>query len=474
MGSKRLARVVIVGRANVGKSTLFNRLVEKDKALVSDIAGTTRDRNVDIVYWQGFEFELTDTGGLDIDLKTANEIEKGIVTQAETAVKDADLVLFLADARDGIMPDDREIARKLLKAGVKDKCLLVANKAETMKWRQGGDWSKLGFGEPQFISAANGSGTGDLLDVIASRFGKAKFSPASREGADESIKLAIVGRPNVGKSSLLNAILGEERVIVTDQPHTTRESHDSGFRYGGRDFTIIDTAGIVKRGKIAPRSLERKSIDKSIDAIGQADVVVLVTEVQKKIDAQDKKITQEILEQGKSVIIAANKWDLIPDKETNTVNKFIQYYQTQFPYLWWAPVIFISAKEGQRARKVLDLALEIVASRAATISQSRLDKFLKSKIKQHRPSRGKGLKNPYIYKLEQVGTNPPRFYIHVNDPTVLHFSYIRFLQNHLRETFKIIGTPIQTELKKWKGGENENAKPAKGGKGKAGSKPKKK
>ncbi len=453
-----LPQVVIIGRANVGKSTLFNKLIEKNKALVSSIANTTRDRNIDLVYWRDKSFILTDTGGLDVDEKTANEIDKNIVKQANTAIEKADLILFMVDVKSGILPQDKEIAKQLSKLGHKNKTILIGNKADSLSIRQNAqDIFQLGFDEPQFTSAANSSGTGDLLDLILDRLPKTKKSQ-KKKSEDKNIKVAIVGKPNVGKSSLLNAILGEDRVIVTPLAHTTRESHDMEFEYRDRKFTLIDTAGISKKSKLNPRSLERKSIEKSLETIEKADVVILVTEAQKKIDAQDKKITQKILEESKSVIIVANKWDLIPDKDTNTINKYQEYYAAQFPYLWWAPVMFISAKNDQRTRKILDMVLEIEASRNKTISNAQLDDFLKSKLKQHRPSRGRGLKNPYIYILRQVAVNPPRIEILVNDPKILHFSYIRFLQNHLREKFKIIGTPIQVEVRKWADVKREEAK----------------
>ncbi|MFA5047939.1 MAG: ribosome biogenesis GTPase Der [Patescibacteria group bacterium] len=445
-----LPRVAIVGRANVGKSTLFNRLIEKNKALVSEIAGTTRDRNIDVVKWQGNQFTLIDTGGLDIDKTIEAKIGQNIVKQAERGIKDAELILFLVDIKNGIIPTDKTLAKKLLQQNLKAKIIFVANKADSLKLRQlPKEVFSLGLGEPFMISAANGSGTGDLLDLIIGRL-PLQSKNIGDQDATPTIKLALVGRPNVGKSSILNSILGEERVMVTDIPHTTREAHDTEFDYKDHRFVIIDTAGIRKQNKIKKGTLEKKSIGKSLEAIGEADVVVLVTEVQKSIDVQDKKITQQILERGKSVIIVANKWDLVASKDTNTINDYVKYYQGSFPYLWWAPLIFVSAKENLRTKKILDLILDIKKSRELEISDSQLERFLKSKIKQHRPSRGQGLKNPFIYDIKQVKTNPPRFIITVNDPKILHFSYIRFLQNNLRETFKIIGTPIQIEVKKKK------------------------
>lgn len=443
-----LPQIAIVGRANVGKSTLFNRLVEKNKAIVSPISGTTRDRNIDKVSWQGKNFILIDTGGLDIEMNHAGKIEKNIVKQAYKAIEDADIILFLIDIKEGVLPTDKELAKEIIRHGKKDKVVLVGNKADSLKYHQmAGDLYSLNLGEPNMISAANGSGCGDLLDILVEQLPKRKKS--SYEKKKDNIKVAIVGKPNVGKSSILNSILGEERVIVTDIAHTTRESHDIEFSYKENDFILIDTAGIVRRSKVGFKTLERKSIDKSFNTIDNADVVVFVTEAQKKIDSLDKKVTQEILESGKSLIIVANKWDLIPDKDTNTINQYVEYYYNQFPYLWWAPIIFVSAKDEVRTRKILDMILDIQKSKKIEISGSQLDKFLKYQISKHRPSRGRGLKNPYIYKIEQMSTNPPKFLVYVNDPKILHFSYLRFLQNNIREKFKILGTPVHIETKKW-------------------------
>ncbi len=444
----KLPIVAIVGRANVGKSTLFNRLIEKNKAIISPIAGTTRDRNIDTAEWRGKKFEVVDTGGLDVERKNPTAIDEGIVRQAKKAISAANLIIFLIDAKTGVLPADKDLAKELVKSGQKNKIILTINKADSMKWRQpAAEMYRLNLGEPQMISAANGSGVGDLLDLVVVKLPKTKEGD---EALKAEIKVAIVGKPNVGKSSLINSILGEERIIVTDIAHTTRESHDMSFAYKDHLFSLIDTAGIGRKSRLKAQTLEKKSTDRSLETIAKSDVVLFVTEANKKIETQDKKITQAILENSKSVIIVANKWDLIPDKDTKTVNDYVKYYQGQFPYLWWAPIIFVSAKENLRTKKVLDLILEIKKAREIQLSDKQLERFLKSKIKKHRPSRGRGLRNPYIYKLEQTGTNPPRIVIYANDPTILHFSYIRFLQNNLREEFNIIGTPIQVEIKKWK------------------------
>jgi len=444
-----LPQIAIIGRANVGKSTLFNRLIEQNKALVSKIAGTTRDRNIATAEWRGRRFQVIDTGGLDINKKNPDQISQEIIKQSQRAINKANLILFVVDAKSGIIASDSELAKALVKNKQKDKTILVVNKADSLRWRQpSAEMYKLNLGQPNMLSAANGSGVGDLLDLIVSRLPADK--KIKTEQPNNEIKVAIVGKPNVGKSSLLNSILGEERVMVTDIAHTTRESHDTEFIYKKNKFTLIDTAGISRDNKLKNKSLEKKSIDRSLETIAKADIVLLVTEVQKNISTQDKKITQAILENSKSVIIVANKWDLIPDKDEKTINRYIDYYQANFPYLWWAPIIFVSAKENLRTKKILDLILDIQAARSIQLTDKQLERFLKSKIKQHRPARGRGLKNPYIYKLEQAAINPPRIIIYVNDPKILHFSYIRFLQNNLHQQFNIIGTPIQIEVKKWK------------------------
>ncbi|MEI6627578.1 MAG: ribosome biogenesis GTPase Der [bacterium] len=457
---KNLVKVAIVGRANVGKSTLFNRLIEKNKALISSIPGTTRDRNIDDVKWRDRQFTLIDTGGLDIEKNDMGLIETGIINQTNIAIKDADLILFVIDGQQGVSPSDKIIADNLLRQGLKDKILLVANKIDSLRYQaldQG--VFKLKLGEPQHVSAANGSGCGDLLDVIITRLNTKKSQ--RQEPILNSIKVAIIGKPNVGKSSLLNSILGEDRVIVSNIAHTTRESHDEAFEYNEHHFTLVDTAGIRKQNRIDTGSLEEKSVDKAIETVERCDVVLLVTEVDKSLELQDKKIMQAIIDNNKSVIIVANKWDLIPNKDTNTINEYIDYYRHIMPYIWWAPIIFTSAKENQRTKKILDLILDIKKAREIQITDHQLEHFMKHQIKKHKPIRGRHVKNPYIYRLLQEGNNPPRFAVYVNDPRLLHVSYLRYLQNSLREEYKIIGTPIQIEVRDWKGPQDRRTKKAK-------------
>jgi len=443
---QKATQVAIVGRANVGKSMLFNRLIERDKAIVSPIAGTTRDRNIDTVRWRGRIFTLVDTGGLDIQSKGATVIEQGIVTQAEKAINKAQIILFVIDVKAGVLPDDKKLAKSLLSRNLKSKIILVGNKADSIAWHQPSpEMYRLGLGVPSMTSAASGAGSGDLLDEMIERFSLTKNEKDEIVEEQSAIKLAIVGKPNVGKSSLMNAILGEERVIVSDIPYTTRESHDEYFFYHDQPFILVDTAGLRRNSRVKPRSLEQASVRQTEMAVKRADVVMLITDSSLRLDVQDKKISQLILDSGKPLLLIANKWDKIPDKDTNTVNKFKDYYDGQFPYLWWSPLVFVSAHEGLRAHKLLDQVIAIHQAGAKKISDKQLELFLKKKIKQHRPSRGMGLKNPYIYTIEQTGIYPPRFKIEVNDPKIIHFSYLRFLQNGLREQFGLIGTPIQIE-----------------------------
>jgi len=447
-----LPQVAIVGRANVGKSTLFNRLIEKNKAIVSAVAGTTRDINMNTCAWQSRDFMLVDTGGLDISDRKAGKIEKDILKMAKKAIDNADVIVFLIDIKVGLTNEDKKLAKEILKNKGKKKIILAANKADRPRSAaEMADLYKLGMGEPHAMSAVTGAGTGDLLDVVVENLPKEKKSKAKDADEEPPIKVAIIGQPNVGKSSMINSIMGEERVIVTDIAHTTREAHDMEFRYKDRDFILIDTAGIRRKAKSTKDKLERKSVGKSTHALKEADVILLVTEVQKRLSMQDMKLTQKILENSKSLIIVANKWDLINDKDTKTIDEFVEYYQKTFPYIAWAPLIFISALKDLRTRKVLDMVLDIDLARKTEVSPAQLDRFLKNRIRKHKPSKGKGSIHPYIHEIRQTGINPPRFVIYVNDPAILHFSYIRFLQNGLREKFKIIGTPIQIELKKYKG-----------------------
>lgn len=453
----KLPKVAIIGRVNVGKSTLFNRLTENKDALVSKIAGTTRDRKYGEVIWCGQKFEIIDTGGLEglekdsTGLSGKNKLIKAIQQQIERALKEASVIIFLVDAKDGPLPPDKQLALNLKK--INKPVLLAVNKVDQQKFLPKiNEFYELGCGEPLPISAANGSGLGDLLDQLFKILPKLPDACLPVSIADtankenEPLRLALVGKPNVGKSSLINSLLGEERVIVNEMPHTTREPQDTLIEYKNNHLLLIDTAGIRKKSKIRP-GLESKGVAKSIKAIQRAEVAVLIVEAQEPLGTQEKHLTQIIEETGCGIIIAANKWDLIEDKKSGIEKKFITYFQRHFPYLAFAPIVFISAKTGQRVKKILDLALEIKQVREKIIDDKQLEKFLKQNVKIHRPSRGKGVKHPYIYGLRQTGAKPPTFVLTVNKKESLHFSYLRFLENRLREEFGFVGTPIRVMTK---------------------------
>jgi len=438
--------VVLVGRVNVGKSTLFNTLTETRQAIVSDIAGTTRDRQYGEVLWRGQKITLVDIAGLDV--KDPDLIDKQSLDQAEKAIKQADLILFLVDAKSGLLPDDKKFVQKL-KIKKKKNIFLVANKADSIKYDPNlPEFYKLSLGDPIPVSAANGRGTGDLLDMIWNKLNLTdkEFKKAEKEA--ERIKVALIGKPNVGKSSLFNSIAGEERVIVNEKPHTTRDRQFIDIDYtskkaGKYNFIFIDTAGVRKKGKVKGR-LERLGIEQSLQSIKEANIVLLVTDCSAKLTAQDKNLAKLILEDHPSLIIVANKWDLIPEKDVATQKKYIQYYHSILPYLTWAPIIFISAKSGFKVPRLLEMITELFEDRKKVIEQEELDKFLKRMLKkQPPPSKSKGMKPPFIHQINQIGINPPTFALFVNKPEKLNFAYRRYLQNNLREVFDLKGSGIK-------------------------------
>ncbi|MBU1130659.1 ribosome biogenesis GTPase Der [Patescibacteria group bacterium] len=473
---KQIKKITLIGRANVGKSTLFNTLIEQKKAIVSDVAGTTRDRNYACLSWRGFEFELIDTGGIDI--VHPKDIEKDILQQANFAQNQADLILFLVDVKEGLMPQDKEIAKLLKKSG--KSLILVANKADSNRLKNSvADFYKLNIGDPAAISAISGAGTGDLLDRVVDRLqaktkktiNDTQYQPkadrpplgssSGRELTDtipssaeatagrHDIRIAIIGKPNSGKSTLVNSILGEERMITSPQPYTTRDAQNINLKYKGSDYVLIDTAGIRKKAKVKNK-LEKFSVIQALESIKNADVTLLMTDVSEPLGKQDKTLSDEIIKTDSSIILVANKWDKEKNKDSNTINKFIKYYQAFFPYLRYAPIIFISALEKQRVKKVLDLAKEVYDERFREITDNALDKFLKKIIKKQPPSRGKGNKHPKLYQLKQLGTDPPRFEIIKDYKSDLHESYVRFIENQLREKFGFLGTPVIIKVRKLK------------------------
>ncbi len=453
---QQLPLVVIFGRTNVGKSTLFNCLTEKHRALVSSIEGTTRDSNIGTVEWQYSNFSLIDTGGI-MDLKyltgqkiKTDDIEAKVQKQARDYIIKASLVLFVVDARDGLLPQDRQmtiLVKKLLPKN--KKIILVANKVDSPSLRKEiAEFNKLALGEPIAVSAANGSGTGDLLDVIVNDLKKTKQTvkvKMQKEEVQPIINVSIIGKPNVGKSSLINAILGEEKIIVSPTPHTTREPRDTLIEYGGYQINLVDTAGISKQGQKGARrqklknSLEKLSIEQSLKTLKKAQIALLVVDVNEGLTHQDAKLVEEIVDRKVSVIIVANKWDLIKNRDTKL---FTQKIYGNFPFIQWAPIQFISAVTGEKVNKVMDLIIKVAEARQTQVSENALGKFLGRIVKVHRPAKAKGTKHPHLSGFKQIGNNPPVFSIHIGSKDTVHFSYLRFIENRLREKFGFMGTPI--------------------------------
>ncbi len=429
--------VAIVGRPNVGKSTLFNRLAQTRTAIVEEQSGVTRDRLYLKTCWVDRSFILIDTGGIILD--SSDRIEKNIRRQAQIAIDEADLILLVVDVRSGLTGMDKEIAEMLRK--ISKPVILVANKAETPEMhQQAGEFYALGLGEPVPVSAAHGLNTGDLLDEIVKKLPPLPSEVKEYIEDEDIIKVAVVGRPNVGKSSIINVLLQEERMIVTNIPGTTRDAVDSYLAVGTDKYVFIDTAGIRRKSRISA-PVEYYSVLRSFRAIESADVVVLVIDALEMVTDQDKRIAGYAHESGKGIIIAVNKWDLV-EKEDKTYQKFTLDVRRELVFLNYAPVIFISAKTGQRVFKILDLVKTVSENRKRRISTGILNGLLRDAVAVTPPpsSKGKALK---IYYITQVGGNPPTFILFVNDPELLHFSYKRYLENQLREAFNFEGTPIR-------------------------------
>ena len=445
--------VALVGRPNVGKSTLFNRLAGERLAVVDATPGTTRDRLFAEADWGGLYFDIVDTGGIDptqtgpgrktepLSIGSADFIQQ-IREQAEVAVREADAVIFVTDAESGVTPADEEVAailRRLQREVDGEKLppvLLAVNKADSEARRmQALQFYELGLGDPYPISALHGTGTGDLLDALI-----ATFKDQGVEEEDESVKIAIVGKPNVGKSSLLNRLLGQERSIVSDIPGTTRDAVDTQLIFDGEPLTLIDTAGIRRRGRIDP-GVEKYSVLRSLKAIERSEVALLLVDATTGVTAQDAHIAGFILEAWKSTVVLVNKWDAIP-KDTYTMDEFTKHVRQELNFLDYVPVLFISALTGQRVNQVLPLALRVQEQRLVRLSTSQINQVLQKAQDVHAaPSHaGRQLR---IYYGTQVRSDPPTFLLYVNDPKLVHFSYQRFLENRFREANNFLGTPIR-------------------------------
>ncbi len=439
--------ITLVGRTNVGKSTLFNRLVGDKKALVSSIPGTTRDQRVGICNWQNKNIQVCDTAGLDVSLE--EEIDKQSVKKAEAMAKKADIVLLVVDIRDGLLPQDKEYAQKLKR--MKKKVYVVVNKVDSQKQlAETNTFYRLGFKDLFIISSKSGAGVGDLLDAIMKNFNSAKTKEQHIDEYTNEIKIAIVGKPNVGKSSLINKIAGEDRAIVSSIPHTTRDSQDITVEHNddkGQTYnlTFIDTAGIIKQRKINDK-LKEQSIEQSYEMIRRSDLVLLVLDGASEVTVQDKSLAGEILENNKSLIFVINKWDLIPEKDTHSDKKYIEFLHKHFAYLTWAPVIFVSAKTGFKVDRLVKIVTEIYQNQNLIIPQASLDELLKKILRKQTPKVAMGALLPKIYTLEQIRTNPQTFLLSAKNIKNIHFSYRRFIQNQIREKYKLSGCGIKIKL----------------------------
>jgi GTP-binding protein len=507
VASAGLPIVAIVGRPNVGKSTLFNRIVGGRAAIVEDRARTTRDRLYGDAEWNGRRFVVVDTGGLEVD--TADPIELKVQEQARLAIGEADAILFVVDAAAGMTPADEEAAELLRRATA--PVIVVVNKADNPKRElEAAEFHRFGWDETYAISASHGRGTGDLLDalvwalppesdaeiarkarereadawqreVAAGRLepyvvGADNDGAADTDGAaggdgaadhdgaadglesedaaaawdaamaaadDEPAAIAFVGRPNVGKSSLLNALLGEERTIVSEVPGTTRDSIDTRLAWGRSEIVLIDTAGIRRRGKVASGpAAERYSTLRALKAISRADVAVLVIDAVEGLTAQDAHVAGYIVEEGRGLVVAVNKWDLVADKTDRTFDQYVEWIRAETPFLDFAPVVSISARTGQRVGRVLELAVDIWGERRKRVPTAELNRLLAASTDRQAPPVVKG-RRPKLFYATQAAVAPPTFVFFANDASSVHFSYRRYLENRLRDAFGFDGTPIR-------------------------------
>lgn len=429
--------VAIVGRPNVGKSTLFNRIVGGRVAIVEGLPGITRDRLYQVAEWNGRRFTLVDTGGLDY--RDEGEIASHVRGQAQLAIRDADLVLFVVDARSGLTGTDEEVAQVLRRS--EKPVILVANKVENFE-NPGllSDFYRLGLGEPLPVSAVEGRNTGDLLDMVVDKL------PLTREEEKEdAVRIAVVGRPNVGKSSLVNAVLGEERVIVSNIPGTTRDAIDTRLEHGGRNYILIDTAGMRRRSKIE-ESTEKYSVVRSLRAVDRSDVVLVLIDAVEHLTEQDKKIAGYVHEKGKGSILVVNKWDLV-EKDGKTANRYVDELRDGLGFMQYAPLLFVSALTRQRVHRVLELVDYVSEQQNMRISTGDLNDLIRDAVMRSPAPSDKGRRLKIFY-CTQAGVKPPTFILFVNAPELMHFSYLRYLENRLRSAYGFEGTPVRLFLRK--------------------------
>ncbi|MBR0206423.1 MAG: ribosome biogenesis GTPase Der [Clostridia bacterium] len=425
--------VAIVGRPNVGKSTLFNKLIGRRLSIVEDTPGVTRDRIYADAEWLTHSFTLIDTGGIEPESEDIIAVQ--MRRQAELAIETADVIIFLVDGREGMTAADEEVAAMLRRSN--KPVVLAVNKLDTPKFNDAiYEFYALGLGDPVIVSAGQGLGLGDMLDEVCAHFPE----EASEEG-EHPLNIAVVGKPNVGKSSLVNAILGEERCIVSNIPGTTRDAVDTLFTLDGEPYVLVDTAGIRRKRAVEDETIERYSVIRSLAAVRRADVVLIVVDAEQGLSEQDVKIAGYVHEEGKPSVLVVNKWDLI-EKDTNTMNKFKKDMQVDLAFMDYVPFLFLSAKTGQRVNKLLAVAKESYAQSIRRITTGTLNDIVNEAISMTEPPAmsGKRLK---IYYATEVSVQPPTFVIFVNDEALVHFSYKRYMENYFRKTFGFAGTPIK-------------------------------
>lgn len=429
--------IAIVGRPNVGKSTFFNKVVGRKVSITEDRPGVTRDRLYADAEWQGRKFTVVDTGG--IELKSQDNMWQHIARQAEIAIETADVILFFTDGKEGLTSSDYDVAEKLRRS--KKPVVLVVNKIDDYSQEKLFDFYALGLGEPFAVSAEHSQGIGDVLDEALSYLGEGENTE------DDSLKIAIVGKPNAGKSSLVNRLLGSERSIVTSVAGTTRDAVDTRLKKNGRSYTIIDTAGI-RRKRSVEDDVEYYSVLRAFDAVRRADVCVLVVDASEGITEQDTKIIGYVHEQGKPSVIAMNKWDLV-EKDTNTINRFEEKLSEDLKFMSYFKSVYISAKTGQRAEKILEIADMVYANSTRRVSIGELNDLIMDAVRVNEPPSYNG-RRLRIFYTTQANAVPPTFVFFVNDETLMHFSYERYLENVIRKAYDFTGTPIRLVLRQKK------------------------
>ena len=449
--------VAIVGRPNVGKSTLFNRLIGQRTAIISDVSGTTRDRVYGTAEWNGRTFTVVDTGGLELEPGTT--IEERVQDQARVAIDEADLILFVVDAHAGLAPLDHEVADRLRRAEA--PVILVVNKGDNpAREADAVEFFALGFDPSITVSAQHGRNTGDLADLIVDHLpppneAEAAASVDLEDLTEEELaelaetemgvpRVAIVGRPNTGKSTFINRVLGAERMIVSEVPGTTRDPIDTPIEVDGEPLVLVDTAGIRRRGSIE-RGIERYSVLRSMKAIDSADVAVVMTDATEGYTAQDAHVVGHVLDAGKGIVLVLNKWDAV-EKDEYTADQWLKRLRRDAPYLAWADIVFASALSGQRVERILREALRVAEERFRRVPTGELNRLVMDAVRAHPPSHVRN-RLPKIFYATQVSVAPPTFVAFVNDPSIVHFSYKRYLENRIREQYAFLGTPIRLILR---------------------------